>query len=94
MSVYLHAMPSQVAIPQAACTELGRPLPFTRLKTHMSELKDMGKFGLSESLEQALPVARKYALLLYGKKKKEGGHPCTNLDELRTISEVGSRTFH
>ena len=83
MSVYLHAMPSQVAIPQAACTELGRPLPFTRLKTHMSELKDMGKFGLSESLEQALPVARKYALLLYSKKKKEDGHPCTNLYELR-----------
>ena len=54
----------------------------------------MDKFGLSKSLEEALPVARKYALLLYGKKKKEGGHPCTNLDELRTISEVGSRTFH
>ena len=43
----------------------------------------MDKFGLSKSLEEALPVARKYALLLYGKKKKEDGHPCTNLYELR-----------
>ena len=43
----------------------------------------MDKFGLSESLEEAIPMARKYALLLYGRKKKEDGRPCTTLDELR-----------
>ena len=32
-----------------------------------------------------MPVAREYALLLYGKKKNENGRMCTNLDELRFI---------
>ena len=54
-----------------------------RLKTHLSDLKEMENFGLSASLEEATPVARKYALLLYGQKKREDGHPCTTLDELR-----------
>ncbi|KAK5932716.1 hypothetical protein CgunFtcFv8_004397 [Champsocephalus gunnari] len=43
----------------------------------------MASFGLSGSLEEAIPVARKYALLLYGQKKREDGRPCTTLDELR-----------
>ncbi|KAL7385157.1 hypothetical protein ABVT39_016598 [Epinephelus coioides] len=46
----------------------------------------MVKFGLSESLEEALPVARKYALLLFGQKKNENGHPCTTLDELSHLA--------
>ena len=28
-------------------------------------------------------MARKYALLLYGRKKREDGRPCATLDELR-----------
>ena len=62
---------------------IGKTTAFTRLKSHLSELKEMTKFGLSGSLQEALPVARKYALLLYGQKKRVDGHLCTNLDELR-----------
>ncbi len=62
---------------------IGKATALTRLKTHLCELQEMTKFGLSGSLEEALPVARRYALLLYGQKKKVDGHPCTNLDELR-----------
>lgn len=62
---------------------IGKTTAFTRLKTHLTDLKKMAKFLPSGSLKDALPVARKYALLLYGQKKKENGHPCTNLDELR-----------
>ena len=43
----------------------------------------MANFGLSGCLEEAIPVARKYALLLYGQKKRVDGQPCTTLDELR-----------
>ncbi len=62
---------------------IGKATALTRLKTHLCELQEMTKFGLSGSLEEALPVARRYALLPYGQKKKVDGHPCTNLDELR-----------
>ncbi len=62
---------------------IGKATALTRLKTHLCELQEMTKFGLSGSLEEALPVARRYALLLYGQKKKVDGHPYTNLDELR-----------
>ena len=62
---------------------IGKTTAFTRLKTHLSELKEMANFGLSGSIEEAFPVARQYALLLYGQRKKENGNPCTNLDELR-----------
>ena len=60
------------------------------LQTHMSDLKEMDKFGLSESLGEAIPVARKYALLLYGRKKREDGRPCTTLDELRYVMEINN----
>ena len=59
---------------------IGKTTAFTKLKTHLSELKDLAHFGLSASLEESLPVAREFALLLYGKKKKEIGLMCTNLD--------------
>ncbi|KAL7380780.1 hypothetical protein ABVT39_023998 [Epinephelus coioides] len=65
---------------------IGKTTAFTKLKTHLSELKDLAHFGLSACLEDSLPVAREYALLLYGKKKKENGRICTNLDELRFIT--------
>ncbi len=62
---------------------IGKATALTRLKTHLCELLEITKFGLSGSLEEVLPVARRYALLLYGQKKKVDGHPCTNLDKLR-----------
>ena len=49
---------------------IGKNTAFTKLKTHLSELKDQAHFGLSPCLEASLPAAREYALLLYGKKKK------------------------
>lgn len=62
---------------------IGKTTAFTKLKSHLNELKEMTRFGLSESLQEALPVARQYALLLYGQKKRVDGQLCTNLDELR-----------
>ena len=62
---------------------IGKATAFNRLKTHLSGLKDMDNFRLSGNLEEAIPVARKYALLLYGQKKREDGSPCSTLDELR-----------
>ena len=48
---------------------IGKTTAFTKLKTHLSELKDLAHFGLSASLEESLPVSREFALLLYGKKE-------------------------
>ena len=64
---------------------IGKSTAFNKLKSHLSELKDLAHVGVSASLEKSLPVAREYALRLYGKKKKENGRMCTNLDELRFI---------
>ena len=55
--------------------EIGKATALTRLKTHLCKLQAITKCGLSGSLEEALPVARRYALLLYGQKKKLDGHP-------------------
>ena len=47
---------------------IGKATAFNRLKTHLSDPKEM---------------ARKCALLLYGQKKRDDGWPCATLDELR-----------
>ena len=39
---------------------IGKTTAFTRLKTHLSDLKEIADFGLSGSLEEAIPVAIKY----------------------------------
>lgn len=62
---------------------IGKTTAFTKLKSHLNDLKEMTRFGLSESLQEALPMARQYALLLYGQKKRVDGQLCTNQDELR-----------
>ncbi|KAM3859233.1 uncharacterized protein ACN63O_017306 [Diretmus argenteus] len=45
----------------------------------------MANVGLSGSLEEVIPAAGMYTLLLYAQKKREDGRPCTTLDELRYI---------
>ncbi len=64
----------------------GKTTALTKLKTHLSELKELAHFGISTSLEESLSVTREFALLPYGKKKKENGRMCTDLDELRFTS--------
>ena len=48
---------------------IGKKSAFTKLENNAESLKDLSKLGLSECLEEILPSARKYALLLYGQKK-------------------------
>ncbi len=64
---------------------IGKTTAFNKLKNNIKELKDLAHFGLSSSLEDSLAIARKFALLLYGNRKKDNGQMCTNLDELRFI---------
>ena len=65
--------------------KIGEKTAFTKLEKHAEDLKDLSILGLSGCLEEALPVARRYALFLYGQRRKENGRPCTNLDERRHV---------
>lgn len=49
----------------------GKAIIFLKLRTHLTEIQELYSFGLSDSLEEILPGARKYALYLYWEKRVE-----------------------
>ena len=61
---------------------IGKKTAFTKLEKNSSALTDLKYLGVSANLEEALPVARKYALPLYSPKKKDSER-CSTLDALR-----------
>ena len=55
------------------------------MQKHVDELNGLSHFGLTGNLADSLPMARHYALILYGQKKNQKGQQCTSLDELRYV---------
>lgn len=65
--------------------KIGKTTALNKLEKNITELQGLKTFGLTDRLQESLPVARQYALSLYGPKKKVKGQPCASLDELRYI---------
>lgn len=79
--VYLHVMFSETVTLQVSARQVrkGKTTVFANLKTLLSDVKEMSNIGLS-TMEEALPVARKYAHSIFSMGKK-----CTPLYEGRHI---------
>ncbi|KAL8561134.1 hypothetical protein ACOMHN_033717 [Nucella lapillus] len=59
--------------------KIGKSTAFTKLVEHIDSVQQLSEFGGSSSLSISLDTARRYVLLLYGKRSKN----CNTLDELR-----------
>jgi len=63
----------------SAFFKIGKITAFTKLVEHIDSVQQLSEFGGSSSLSISLDTARRYVLLLYGKRSKN----CNTLDELR-----------
>ena len=63
--------------------KIGKKTAFTKLIKHAKELPELASFGTIQNLKESVSAARKYALALYGNKRRSNGQPCVTLDELR-----------
>ena len=63
----------------SAFFKIGHRTAFTKLLEHIDSVQQLSEFGGSYSLSISLDIARRYVLLLYGKRSKN----CNTLDELR-----------
>ena len=63
----------------SALFTIGKRTAFTKLSQHFANVRELSQFGVTLSVSDALDVARRFVLLLYGQKARQ----CGSLNALR-----------
>ena len=54
----------------SALFRIGKRTAFTKLSQHVAKVRELSQFGVTLSVSDALDVARRFVLLLYGQKAR------------------------